>query len=503
MEEKDDTNEKKSLIDKEITQKNFKIEDFIDYIKQVKKIEQINFNNWTYEEIEKCIKNFQEYEEFQKNANEVFSVDEINNNNNNIINNESQNINANKININNNTKIFVDLGQDPIERKIGELGSNNILDDLSAPSGLDDTIQSEINSGTTIHTKKQSEGKLTKGKYTIKVTNFEITKGIFNYSYLFFIESEELNVKTGRTYNDFEWIKKTLEDFYPTAYIPPLPKIALFPSNNELIETTKFLDYFINFINQNKLLRSTRLYEYFIFATTEDFQKVKDYFKETKKPNSYKKIFTIEGEITVETSKEKEDKAEQIKEYMSNKDEAFKKIEICLNDLMNEIEIFAKKIKSYSFALEKLSFCYIDNRRINKLLKNYSEYFKYLGDHYLTQKNSYDIEFRQFFKWVDICTKDFVRFYDDYDKAKYTLLTEYIKKNDKVINLTRVETKYLNRLRKNFGFTLNRLIEQYNFLNDEVLINFFKNQINVFKLSQSNLLEKLGNSLQNISISLD
>ena len=56
----DDSEKKRSLIQKEILDKKYDINEFEDFLKKETGLEEINMSTWSYENIEKYVKAFQE-----------------------------------------------------------------------------------------------------------------------------------------------------------------------------------------------------------------------------------------------------------------------------------------------------------------------------------------------------------------------------------------------------------------------------------------------------------
>ena len=104
-------------------------------------------------------------------------------------------------------------------------------------------------------------------------------------------------------------------------------------------------------------------------------------------------------------------------------------------------------------------------------------------------------EFKEFFKYIHSFISDFMKFYTEYDNAKYDFMTLYLSYDD--INLIKkVEQKELNKLRKKYGFCLNRLISEYDKLNNIILSNNFRNHLEKVNEKRDSLFQDLNNCLR-------
>ena len=92
------------------------------------------------------------------------------------------------------------------------------------------------------------------------------------------------------------------------------------------------------------------------------------------------------------------------------------------------------------------------------------------------QKEIFQIEFKEFFKFIYSYTSDYMKFYTDYDNAKYDFMTHYLSYDD-INSIKKIEQKELNKLRKRYGFCLNRLISEYDILINVIIAGEFRNHL--------------------------
>ena len=423
---------KRILVKTEIIDKGYKIDDFTNFIKRIKRSDEINLEKWTIQEISSIIKDF---------INEK--------------RNESTNANVN-----------------PEFTPVAILASTvKISEAASLPK--DDYVKTKV---------LQSPNKINE-IYPISITEFEkIPGGVFSFtSFLFTIEVKELNTKRKRTYTDFEWIKTILEKYYPTTYIPPLPVISFFHSYTDeyINKKVRYLNRFLTSLMENELVRNTKVFYDFISMSEEEFKDLIDtYKKKDDPPSTIKKYETLQGRVLINTGKEKDDFAEKIKYIINNRDSAYEKLNIAIREVIDEFDVVSQKINKLSGAFDELKKAYSDNIEVQNVFTNYKEITSRWSQNYIKQKDVFKLEFKEFFKYVRSYTKDFLKFYDDFQTAKYDFMNQYIKYDD-IGNINEKDQKMLNKLRKKYGYNLNRIIDEYNKLNHHYTVIDFKNQLTI------------------------
>ena len=447
----DDSEKKRALIQKEILDKKYDINEFEDFLKKETGLEEINMSTWSYENIEKYVKAFQEIQ----STSYMTSHSEF-------------------INIDYNKKKTVHFEIKEKEKK-------------------------EKKEKDFVPTKILPRNKLTE----IQNLNIEITKysksktGIFFSEYILTIEVKELDSKVERSFSDFIWLKKTLETFYPTAYIPPIPKIPFFHKTNDnyLKRKKRYFNKFLICLSQNILIRSTPIFLDFLTSNEEELNNVKETYYNEEPPTSIKKYMTLNGYVNIETGKEKDDYAEKIKNSILKKNNSFIDLNKALKEIIFQFQIFSEKMIQVSNSFSQLANNFNDNIQVKNILNNYKNITQNWSEGYKKQKDIFQIEFKEFFKYIHSFISDFMKFYTEYDNAKYDFMTLYLSYDD--INLIKkVEQKELNKLRKKYGFCLNRLISEYDKLNNIILSNNFRNHLEKVNEKRDSLFQDLNNCLR-------
>ncbi len=444
----EDSEKKRLLIKSEIIDKKYDINEFEDYLKKETGLEEINISTWTYEDIEKYVKAFQDLQ-----SSLIMTT------------------RTEYINIDYDRKKSVHFKIKEKEKKENDF----------------------------IPTKVLPRNKLTE----IQNLNIEITKysksktGIFFSEYILTIEVKELDSKVERSFSDFIWLKKTLETFYPTAYIPPIPKIPFFHKTNDnyLKRKKRYFNKFLICLSQNILIRSTPIFLDFLTSNEEVLNNVKETYYNEEPPTSIKKYMTLNGYVNIETGKEKDDYAEKIKNSILKKNNSFIDLNKALKEIIFQFQIFSEKMIQVSNSFSQLANNFNDNIQVKNILNNYKNITQSWSEGYKKQKDIFQIEFKEFFKYIHSFISDFMKFYTEYDNAKYDFMTLYLSYDD--INLIKkVEQKELNKLRKKYGFCLNRLISEYDKLNNIILSNNFRNHLEKVNEKRDSLFQDLNNCLR-------
>ena len=419
--DEEELKKKKELFQQEILNKQYNVDEFTEYIKQNTGMGEINFSNWSLEDMRNIIKNFQDLKEVPENEN-----------------------------------------SEKKEKSLEQMGYKD---------------------GEAITTKIANNVKLRNLNQDTFITGFEKENGIFTTNYLFKIEINNFNTTVKRNFNDFVWLKKTLEKFYPNTFIPPLPKMPFFKSYTDdfINKKMRYLNKFLTSLSHNILILSSDIF--YSFLTSEKIEKLKEDYSAIEEPSSYKKLYTIEGILNITTGKEKDELAKKILKNIKKRDIYFNKLNTNLKDLINEFDVVCKKMKTVSKDFKNMAKVYDDNQTISNTFINYEKITQTWSSFYSKLKISFNNDFKEFFKFFHEYSNSYIKYYDDYNIAKYKFASNYVY-YENINFIGKKELKELNKLRKNYGFTINRLIDEYKQMNN-IMVSNMKNQIT--KLEESYL----------------
>lgn len=443
-----DDEAKKNLVQKEIIEKKYNLDDFISFIRMSRGTDAINLETWSFDEIESTIKEFHNEKEKRNSEN-------------NSLNNQE----------------FITIDQPNTNLQI-----SNELNQLQK----DDFIKTKM--------PNLKEAKLYSiSDLSIDITDYERKSGgLLGFStFVFKIEVPEIKATAKRTFSDFEWLKKTLENYYPTTYIPPLPEFSFFRkyTDNYIKKKIRYLNKFLFSLMQNVLIRSSKFFLDFVTMSEEEFKDVVDNFKKNyDPPTTIKKFVTLKGFVDISTKKEKDDYAEKLKFIINDKTKAYENVNAALKDVVSEFDIVSDKMHKLSLAFNDLKKAYDDNLYVQTIFSNYKEITNIWSKNYVQQKDLFKLEFKEFFKYVKAYTNDFLKLYNEYQTAKYAFMDQYIKYDD-IKTISSKEQKILNKLRKQYGYQLNRLIEEYDLLNSHHTYLDFENHLKILNEKQRILFQ--------------
>ena len=238
----------------------------------------------------------------------------------------------------------------------------------------------------------------------------------------------------------------------------------------------RYFNKFLICLSQNVLIRSTPIFTDFLTANEDELNNVKDTYYNEEPPTTIKKYMTLNGIVNIETGKDKDDHCEKIKNSLIKKNEAFYYLNKALKELVIQFEELTEKMSEVSKSFFKLANSFNDNIGIKNILNNYKVITQTWSDGYKKQKEIFQIEFKEFFKFIYSYTSDYMRFYNEYDNSKYDFMTQYLSYDD-INNIKKIEQKELNKLRKRYGFCLNRLISEYDILINVIIASEFRNHL--------------------------
>ena len=386
----DDTEQKQFYLRENILNKGYDAEEFMNFLKSKKGENGLDLRNWDKYELEKTVTQFITLKKINNKVNENLAEKNIkidNNENINSISNNNNDDNKNRI-INEKYKEYIStqmkLAIEPeyIKTKIPE------TTEISESYGVD-----------------------------IKLSSPEkIEGGIFTKSYVtYLVETNPFGFRVRKRYSDFEWLKNILALHYPNCIMPPLCKKNFSDRFSEKFvnKRVRLIQKFMEGILVHPLMRNSIIFYDFISCDNEEEieQKKKNYEKE-KIPENIRDMKTIEGQVKVSISKEKEIYLDNIKDnadiYIQIMDQITKAYKILINLLqqssekMSEIsELWKKLYESSKLYYDTNNTCESFNimnkimkglsevaEKKSKLMNNYiKEYFKYVKNEFNSMKD--------------------------------------------------------------------------------------------------------------------
>ena len=374
-----------------------------------------------------------------------------------------------------------------------------------------------------------------KDNIVVKVTNPEkVSGGIFSKSFISYtLETQPFNFKSKKRYSDFLWLRKTLSLMYSNCVIPPLCKKNYVDRFNETLinKRMRSIEKFLNGLLIHPLIKNSQiLFDFLSVENEEDFYKKKKKYGKITSPTHVGEIKTVEGDIKISVSKEKEIYLKNIEknccvteDLLQKVTKAYKSLLMMMSqvtDKMKEISILWKQVheKSLKFndfyntsqtynILSKVmsTWAEAEGQQIDILNIYVREYFRYIKNEYHSMHDMSDIvEARQsiYKKALDKLDNTKENLYKAQDLTQWGLSQTdlenkmaLLKNKDFAFSkMLPKETKRVNMFKAFYGGYLNSIINEYERL--KVLNSKrYKNSINDF-------IRRLTDCLTNYHVSL-
>ena len=246
---------KQSYLRKEILEKNYDTQSFLDFLTTKKGENASDINNWTIEELKTAVVEFKTSHQQSKSStnsliedlpaadNQILKIDEM-----------STPFSKDKNNNNNEREYesyYSYFNEDRSNEWLFEKHDNNPRYSISNYNNINFNINiEEICCLEPDHSPLENYDEM-KIKVSSPKKEFESTglKGFFIKSiyYSLLLENTQMKLKKRRRYTDFEWLRKTICRLYPGIYIPPLPKKTFNINKPEKIG--KYLSFIQRFVD--------------------------------------------------------------------------------------------------------------------------------------------------------------------------------------------------------------------------------------------------------------
>ena len=366
MENEEEIQKKKGLLQKEILEKNYDKTLFINFCMS-KKDNGDDLNNWTYDELKYSV---QEFVSSQQQANEEEKKEDEKK--------EDEEIKAENI-----KKI----------EKFNEEEENKYLKEKK------------------LNCKKLEPTELSKKDIKIVVSNpVTVEGGMFGKSYIKYeVTTEPLNWTVERRYSDFDALRKLFQKFYPSFNIPPLPlkKIGNKRFTEHFVQKRmKFLNQFFANILKSESFRCADFL--IVFLTYTDRGKFEAKFKEYHSTNlspyveEYK---TLDGILTISSDEKNERYFRNTSTYFRLQANILDKVNDnlkALNHNMKTVCELVKAIQENFEALHVLNTRVMMKQTITKAYEEISCFFKNWGNILTKQRLLVKDHMKDFFKYVNL-----------------------------------------------------------------------------------------------------
>ena len=238
-------------------------------------------------------------------------------------------------------------------------------------------------------------------------------KGFFIKSiyYSFLLENiPNKKNKIKRRYTDFEWLRKTLYRLFPGNYIPPLPKKGLNINKPEKVDKyQKYVQYFVDGLMEDKLLKNSSII--YLFFTTEQERELislMEKYDKVQKPRNMEYYYSREGNIMLDENilkREKKKELLDIKVDISKNNKIFGELNVALKSLEKEMKQVCDRMTEISNLFKKLYDMSINNSEKLGICKYYSDlslFFKEYGNNEFQQMKNISEELKFHLKYLNL-----------------------------------------------------------------------------------------------------
>ena len=512
---------KQSYLRKEILEKNYDTQSFLDFLINKKGEKASDINNWTIEELKKVViefTNLQNNNQTEKNNylledlppadNEVLKINSVITP---FSNNKMDNIDEsyNEYNYFNeeNPSEWLFMKRDTNERfslsNYININNNIFKEEISclepdhSPFADYDKIKIQVSCP-----KKEYESTGLKGFFV---------KTIY---YSFLLKNENLKINHRKRYSDFEWLRKTLCRLYPGIYIPPLPIKSLKPNKSKTIE--KYLAYLQRFIDglmeDNLLKNSSIIYLFFSTEKEKDLTDLKQKFDKVSRPKSLKYFYSRNGKIILDETilqKPKKNELLDIKINISKNSNSFENLNKSLKALCKEMKQVSDRMIEISDILKSIYEISINNSEKNSFCKSYSDlslFFKEYGTKGYQKMENILFEIKNYFKFVNLqYIVSYKELYNsfEYEYDLYYKVAENLKQKKEVLYNNKDFTQWeLKSEDRNIDYNDKELVMKKMLPRDTTIVNEIKKYLIYYatKLDNEGLRLRDIIEIQNLSM---
>ena len=341
-------------------------------------------------------------------------------------------------------------------------------------------------------------------------------KGFFIKSvyYSFLLENiPNKKNKIKRRYSDFEWLRKTLYRLFPGNYIPPLPKKSLNINKPEKVDKyQKYVQYFIDGIMEDKLFKNSSII--YLFFTTEQERELislMEKYDKVQKPRNLKYFYSREGNILLDENilkKEKKKELIDIKLDISKNNKIFGELNVALKSLEKEIKQVCDRMTEISTLFKKLYDDSINNSEKLGICKYYSDlslFFKEYGNNEFQQMKNISEELKFHLKYLNLhYTVSIDELYNTFkfQHDLYFQVAENLKqKKEALYKNMDIEKWDLNPEDRNIDYSDKKLVMKKMLPNDTQVVNeikkyliYYATQLNNENLRIKDVLENKNNN---------
>ena len=364
----EDLSKKQAFLRENILEKGYDAEDFMKLLQSKKGEIGLDLESWTMDELRSAVK------EFTKENSGIET------------NEEKDEENSNKIEENEQNEEIYDL--DKFSKDHPELTG----------------IKEEYGKCAITEFTKFSN----KDNIIVKLSNPEkVSGGIFSKSFISYtIETKPFGFVTKKRYSDFLWLRNTLSLMYSNCVIPPLCKKNYIDRfSEELInKRMRSIEKFMNGLLIHPLIQNSQiLFDFLSIQNEADFNQKKKKYGKIAAPTHIGEIKTLEGDIKISISKEKEMYLNNIQDNCYLNEDLLQKITKAYKSLMLIMSQSCDKMKEISALWKQVHEKSVKFLDVHNTSQTYDILSKVMSSWAETQKQQSEIlniYVREYFRYI-------------------------------------------------------------------------------------------------------
>ena len=513
---------KQSYLRKEILEKNYDTQSFLDFLTTKKGENASDINNWTIEELKTAVKEFKTTHQKSKSStnsliedlpaaeSQILKIDELSTP---FSNNKNNNSNEREY-----ESYYSYFNEDRSNEWLFERNDSNRRYSISNYNNINFNINiEEICCLEPDHSPFENYDEI-KIKVSSPKKEYESTglKGFFIKSiyYSLLLENTQMKLNKRRRYTDFEWLRKTIYRLYPGIYLPPLPIKTLNVNKPEKIgKYVSFVQRFVDEIMEDKLLKNSSLiYLFFSTEKERDLISVMEKYDKVQKPKDLKYFYSRTGNIILDEDILKHDKK---KELLDIKNKISKNTTI-YDSLNKSLKLLCKEIKQVSDRMIEISNLFkqiyelsINNSEKGSFCKGFSDlslFFKEYGDKEMQQMKNISNEVKDYLKYANLQYK--VSYKDLYDNFEfehdlYLKVAENLKqKKEMLYNNKCIDKWELKSEDRNIDYNNKELIMKKMLPKDSAIVNEIKKYLIYYATQLEDEGQRLKDSIDKNNINM-
>ena len=318
----------------------------------------------------------------------------------------------------------------------------NEIDKLNQLKNIKNNLNNKKCFKSEIQCQKIQKSILNDRQITITLRNPKLIEtSLFKSDYIIYEVYTDFNKwKVFRRYKNFLWLKEILKKLYPGYVIPPLPskKIGSRRFEKDFInKRMKFLNYFINDICKNELYKSSDILISFLSTIdNEKFENEMRIYDSLIIPKLLKDYSNLEGKIKIK-EENSNFKYENIANYFNLQSQLLEKINFNLKNFyinLNAACMNLDEVRSGFETITEINLKIGMKEEISKTYEKIGIFFKNWRRVLLNQNEIINSNIRIFYKYTNMKYKSYQELIHEREEKRSEYLTELNKLNNKKEN---------------------------------------------------------------------